>query len=190
MGTSFYKLEHVPARYVQQPIAEHNDKYISLPYINGDESYNQCFIELSKKFKDEQVIEISTHYDMDKIKGLNKNSSNYKVQYFNSIDDIPYRLREYAPKEKGLIIMASDGLNIRFLGPLDTDNIPKEVLVFIELDWQSKGYDIDEFDVFMNKHDTLIIFPELLNEFKECFPESSPIQKWTLSKYEIIYLSM
>ena len=191
MGVSFYKLELVPRRYIKNPLKEYDDGYTTMPYIlEDDHVINQCFVKLSHQFKGENVTEISTRYDMDKIRGLDKESPDYKVQYFNNIAEVPYRLRQYAPKEDGLIIMASDGLNIRFLGPHDADNIPKEVLVFKELDRQSKGYYINEFDNFMDKYNTLIIFPELLNEFKKCFPESSHIQSWSLTKYEIIYVCM
>lgn len=191
MGSSFYKLEHVPARYIQHPIKEHNDKYMTMPYtLDESDSYNECFVRLSKQFLNEQIIEISTNYDLSKLTGLNKDSPNYKVEYFSSIDQMPYRLRQYAPQENGLIIMGSDGSNIRFMGSNDATDTPKEVLAFIETSWYSKGYYSDKFDEFLNKYDTYIIFPEMLEEFKQCFPMSCPIQEWVLNKNEIIYISM
>lgn len=191
MGASFYKLELVPRRYIKNPLKEYDDGYTTMPYIlEDDHVINQCFVKLSHQFKGENVTEISTRYDMDKIHGLDKKSPDYKVQYFNSIAEVPYLLRQYAPKEDGLIIMASDGRNIRFLGGNDADQVAKQVLVFKELDWQSKGYYLDKFDEFLNKYDTYIIFPEMLTEFKQCFPMSCPIQEWTLNKNEIIYISM
>lgn len=191
MGASFYKLELVPRRYIKNPLKEYDDGYMTMPYIlEDDHVINQCFVKLSHQFKGENVTEISTRYDMDKIRGLDKESPDYKVQYFNNIAEVPYRLRQYAPKEDGLIIMASDGSNIRFMGPNDATDTPKEVLAFIEKAWFSKGYYLDKFDEFLNKYDTYIIFPEILEEFKQCFPMSCPIQEWLLDKNEIIYISM
>lgn len=191
MGASFYKLEHVPGRYVSAHLKEYDSNYMTLPYIlEYDNAINKCFVRLSQKFQGENITEISTHYNMDKIRGLDKESPDYKVQYFNTIAEVPYRLRQYAPKENGLIIMASDGRNIRFLGGNDADQVKKQVLAFVEMDWQSKYYYEDEFYSYMDKNPGLIIFPDQLDDFKKCFPEEAPIQSWTLADNQIIYLSM
>jgi hypothetical protein len=191
MGASFYKLELVPRRYIKNPLKEYDDGYTTMPYIlEDDHVINQCFVKLSHQFKGENVTEISTRYDMDKIRGLDKESPDYKVQYFSNIAEVPYRLRQYAPKEDGLIIMASDGRNIRFLGGDDADQVTKQVLAFAEIDWQSKYYYDDAFYNYMDENPGLIVFPEQLEEFKKCFPEEAPIQSWTLASNQIIYLSM
>lgn len=76
-------------------------------------------------------------------------------------------------------------LILDFMGLNDaTDNL-KEVLRFIEKVW-FKGYYSDKFDlVLLNKYDTYIIFPEMLEEFKQCFPMSCQIQEWLLNKMKL-----